>query len=136
MIVPKDLKYTESHEWIKLEEGVARIGITDYAQEELGEVVYIELPDIGTYLEQSSSLGIVESIKSVSEIYAPLSGKVLEVNKDLTRQPQLVNQDPYGRGWLISIQVNLEESASELDLLLEGEEYEDRFSDRGEIAGA
>ena len=126
MIVPKDLKYTNSHEWVKIEDDIARVGITDFAQQELGEVVFVELPDLETYIEQSSSLGVVESIKSVSEIYAPLSGRVIEVNRELTDNPQLINQDPYGKGWLLVLQVDLKENAHELEHLIDAEEYQSK----------
>ena len=126
MRIPKDLKYTTSHEWIKLEGDKARVGITDYAQQELGEVVFVELPDLETYLEQASGLGIVESVKSVSEIYAPLSGRIIEVNNELANNPQLVNQDPYGQGWLVALKVDLKEDKHELDSLVDAEEYQAR----------
>ncbi|MEA3369458.1 MAG: glycine cleavage system protein GcvH [Candidatus Ratteibacteria bacterium] len=126
MLVPKDLKYTTSHEWVKLEGDVVRVGITDYAQQELGEVVFVELPDLETYLEQSSGLGIVESVKSVSEIYAPLSGQIIEVNNELANNPQLVNQDPYGQGWLVALKVDLKGDRHELDSLIDSEEYQSR----------
>ncbi len=124
MLVPKDLKYTTSHEWVKLDGDVVRVGITDYAQNELGEVVFVELPDLEAYLEQSSGLGIVESVKSVSEIYTPLSGRIIEVNNELANNPQLVNQDPYGQGWLVSLKVDLKGDRQELDSLIDAEEYQ------------
>ena len=126
MLIPKDLKYTTSHEWVKLEGDMARVGITDYAQQELGEVVFVELPDLKTYLEKTSSLGIVESVKSVSEIYAPLSGRIMEVNNELGNNPQLINQDPYGQGWLVTLKVDLKSDNHELDSLVDAEEYQSR----------
>ena len=126
MRIPKDLKYTTSHEWVKLEGDMARVGITDYAQQELGEVVFVELPDLETYLEKTSGLGIVESVKSVSEIYAPLSGRIIEVNNKLANNPQLVNQDPYGQGWLVTLKVDLKTDNHELDSLVDAEEYQSR----------
>lgn len=122
MLVPKDLKYTTSHEWVKLEGDVAKVGITDYAQQELGEVVFVELPDLGIYLEQASGLGIVESVKSVSEIYTPLSGRVIKVNQELLNHPQLVNQYPYGKGWIVALKVDLKDNLYEFDSLIDSEE--------------
>ncbi len=126
MIVPKGLKYTSSHEWIKIDGEIARVGITDFAQKELGEVVFVELPDLETHIEQSSSLGIIESIKSVSEIYAPLSGRVVEVNRELSENPQLINQDPYGKGWLLVLEVDAKTNNHEFDHLIEAEEYQSK----------
>ncbi len=123
MLIPKDLKYTKTHEWVKMEGDVLKIGITDYAQEELGEIVYIELPDTGSFFDQFASLGVIESIKSVSELYAPLTGKVISVNNEITTNPQLINTDPYGKGWIIEMQIDLDNNKGEFDDLLEAEEY-------------
>ncbi len=99
--IPADLKYTKDHEWLHMEGDLCRIGITDYAQNSLHEVVYAELPQIGRKLAQKESFGTVESVKAVSEVYSPISGEVLEVNQKLADAPELVNQKPYGEGWLI-----------------------------------
>ena len=130
MLVPKDLKYTKSHEWIKIAGEEAIVGITDYAQEELGEVVFVEMPDINSYVEEGSSIGVIESIKSVSEIYAPLSGMVKEVNNNFSDQPQLINQSPYDKGWILKIQIDSKEFPREYEGLLSAEEYVD------EVGGA
>ncbi len=112
MAVPEDLSYTRSHEWVRREGDVAMVGITHYAQEQLGEVVYVELPEVGQQVEQGSELGTLESVKAVSEFYAPVTGEVVEVNEGLADEPDLVNQDPYGGGWLVKIRVGgVDESA-------------------------
>ena len=105
MNVPDDLLYTEEHEWIQIEEDSATIGITDYAQQELGDVVYVELPEEGLELETGQAFGSVESVKAVSEIFAPLSGTVAESNTTLDDSPETVNEDPYGDGWMIRLEV-------------------------------
>lgn len=104
MNVPSDLRYTSDHEWARLEDGKIRIGITDYAQDALGDVVFVQLPDAGSSVEAGQSFSEVESTKSVSDIYAPLAGKVVEVNADLGDSPQKLNEDPYGEGWLCIIE--------------------------------
>lgn len=100
---PKNLKYTKDHEWVNLEN--KRIGITHYAQEALGDVVFVELPEVGVELEVGESLGVVESVKAVSDIYAPVSGKVIAVNEELLDSPELINQDPYEKGWILEMEV-------------------------------
>jgi glycine cleavage system H protein len=104
MNVPEDLRYTSDHEWARLEDGKVRIGITDYAQDALGDVVFVELPAPGTSVDAGGSFSEVESTKSVSDIYAPLAGVVVEVNTDLTDAPQRLNEDPYGEGWICVIE--------------------------------
>lgn len=104
MNVPDDLRYTSDHEWVRLVEGRARLGLTDYAQEALGEIVFVQLPAVGTPVEAGSSFSEVESTKSVSDVYAPLSGSVVEVNGALVDAPERLNQDPYGDGWLCVIE--------------------------------
>jgi glycine cleavage system H protein len=104
MNVPDELRYTADHEWARLEDGKVRIGITDYAQDALGDVVFVELPAAGTTVEAGKSFSEVESTKSVSDIYAPLAGTVVDVNGDLTDAPQKLNEDPYGEGWICVIQ--------------------------------
>ena len=105
MNVPEDLRYSTDHEWVRLEGSTVRVGITDYAQDALGDVVYIELPEIGTAVTAGEAFSEIESTKSVSEIYAPLDGAVVEVNAELADTPQKVNEDPYGEGWICVIEV-------------------------------
>jgi len=104
-MVPPDLRYTKDHEWVKLEGDVATIGVTDFAASQLGDVVFVDLPAVGRTLEQSSTFGVVESVKAVSDLYAPVSGEVTEVNGDLASKPELVNSDAYGEGWMIRVRV-------------------------------
>ena len=104
MDVPEDRRYTEDHEWALPEDGRVRVGITDYAQDALGDVVFVQLPDVGAQVEAGTSLGEVESTKSVSDIYAPVSGVVVEVNPELADAPQRLNEDPYGEGWICLIE--------------------------------
>lgn len=121
MNVPKDLKYTKSHEWIRLEGDTATIGITDYAQSELGDIVFVDLPNVGRAISAGAPLGSVESVKTVSDIYAPVSGEVVEVNGSLGAQSELVNSDPYGKGWMVKVRVSDPSSA---DSLLDPDAYE------------
>ncbi|GAB4246720.1 MAG: glycine cleavage system protein GcvH [Acidobacteriota bacterium] len=121
MKIPADLLYTKQHEWIAIDGDTATVGITDYAQQELGDIVYVELPEVGRSFEAEDSFGSVESVKAVSNIYMPMSGKVIEVNEDLADAPEIVNQDPYGEGWLIKIQLT---DPSQADELMSAEEYE------------
>ena len=102
--VPEGLRYTKDHEWAKLESERIRIGITDFAQDQLTDVVYVELPPIGRTVKQGEPIGTVESVKAVSEIFSPITGKVAEVNKALTEKPELVNKDPYGEGWMVVVE--------------------------------
>ena len=119
---PTDRKYTKDHEWVKLEEDSrALVGITDFAQDQLGDVVYFDLPKVGSRLDQFAKLGEVESVKAVSDIYCPVSGEVAEINEDLSDHPEVVNEDPYGRGWLLRLQLH---DPAELDDLLTAEQYE------------
>ncbi|MBI1333137.1 MAG: glycine cleavage system protein GcvH [Armatimonadetes bacterium] len=106
--IPSDLKYTKSHEWVRVEGGVATIGISDFAQSELGDVVYVDLPSVGKVLAVGDIFGSVESVKTVSDLYAPVPGEVVEVNGALANESQLVNDDPYGDGWMIKIRVTAE----------------------------
>jgi glycine cleavage system H protein len=122
MEVPPGLKYSKEHEWVAAEESVATIGITDHAQDQLGEIVYIELPSVGEKISKDDPFGVVESVKAVSDIYAPISGTVAEVNEGLRESPEVINEDPYGDGWLIKIRVS---DSSELDDLMDNEEYEE-----------
>ena len=120
--IPEDSKYAKSHEYIHVEGETGTIGITDYAQKELGDVVFVELPQVGTQLEAGDELGSIESVKAVSELFCPVSGEVTEVNEALADKPELVNTDPYGDGWMIKIKVN---DATELDELMPADEYEE-----------
>jgi glycine cleavage system H protein len=122
MEAPPGLKYSKEHEWVAAEEAVATIGITDHAQEQLGEIVYIELPSVGDKVSKDDPFGVVESVKAVSDIYAPVSGTVIEVNEDLPETPGVVNEDPYGDGWLIKVRVS---DPTDFDDLMESEEYEE-----------
>ena len=115
MEIPNDLHYTIEHEWVRMKNNRATIGITDFAQGQLGDVVFVELPAEGTELTKGSPFGVVESVKTVSDIYAPVTAKVVKVNKDLESQPELVNSDPYGQGWMIEIEFS--NSSSEQGLL-------------------
>ncbi|MBS1717768.1 MAG: glycine cleavage system protein GcvH [Armatimonadetes bacterium] len=106
MNVPADLKYTSSHEWVKMEGDIATIGITDHAQSELGDIVYVDLPEVGRAVKAGDTFGSIESVKTVSDVYAPVSGEVVEVNGMLGAQSEVVNTDPYGKGYLVKIKVN------------------------------
>ncbi|HUV73568.1 MAG TPA: glycine cleavage system protein GcvH [Anaerolineae bacterium] len=117
---PTDRKYTKDHEWVKLDEGLAAVGITDYAQEQLGDIVYVELPQLGDTVEQSNTFGIIESVKAASDLFAPVSGEVVAVNEDLVDRPELVNEDPYEGGWMVKVQP---EEEARMDELLTAEEY-------------
>ena len=114
MDIPPELRYSSDHEWARLEDGRVRVGITDYAQDALGDVVFVDLPDVGTAVEKGASVSEVESTKSVSEIYAPVSGTIVEVNADLADNPQRLNDDPYGDGWLFVIEPSDQSQVGEL----------------------
>jgi len=118
---PDDLKYTQEHEWIRIEGEIATIGITDHAQDELGDVVYVELPPAGKVVEEGQAFGTVESVKAVSELFSPVSGEVTGTNTSLEESPELVNSDPYGKGWMITVRI-LNQPAS--GQLLSRTEYE------------
>ncbi len=120
MEIPNDLLYTIEHEWVRLKDNRATVGISDFAQSQLGDVVFVELPAEGTELTKENTFGVVESVKTVSDIYAPVTGKVVAVNKDLESQPDLVNSDPYGKGWMIEIELS---NSSPEQGLLNAEEY-------------
>jgi glycine cleavage system H protein len=123
MEFPEDLKYTKEHEWVLVEGSVATVGITDYAQDQLGDIVFVELPAIGDKVSKEDAFGVVESVKAVSDIYAPVSGKVTEVNDDLPENPEMLNEDPYGDGWIIKIELNDPEELQDLMTAAEYEEY-------------
>lgn len=117
MNIPSNLKYTKDHEWIRIEGGIGTIGITDYAQGELGDVVFVELPAVGTTLAQGKTFGTIEAVKAVSDLFVPLSGEVTEVNKKVQDTPEVVNKDPYGDGWMIKVKLaNAGETAGLLDV--------------------
>jgi glycine cleavage system H protein len=120
MDIPSDLRYSTDHEWARVEEGRVRIGITDYAQDALGDVVFVEVPEVGTKVERGASFSEVESTKSVSEIYAPVSGTIAEVNAELADSPERLNDDPYGEGWICIIEPT---DPAQLDELLDAEGY-------------
>jgi glycine cleavage system H protein len=120
MDIPPGLRYSSDHEWVKLEDGRVRVGITDYAQDALGDVVFVDVPETGTAVEKGASVTEVESTKSVSEIYAPVSGRIVEVNADLAENPQRLNDDPYGEGWLFVVDPS---DPSQVDELLNAEGY-------------
>jgi len=120
-MVPRELKYSKEHEWIRVENGKGTVGITQYAQEQLGDVVFVELPEVGREVEKMEAVAVVESVKAASDIYTPVSGKIVEVNEDLNSSPNLINEDPYGRGWIFKIELK---NPKELEELLSAEEYE------------
>ncbi len=121
MEVPKDLRYTREHEWLKVNGAKGTVGITHFAQDQLGDVVFVEVPAIGTELVTENTFGVVESVKTVSDLYAPVSGKVVAVNKDLEANPELVNQDPYVKGWMIEVELS---DSGQVDGLLSAADYE------------
>lgn len=121
MSVPKDYLYTEEHEWVKKEEQGVLIGITDFAEEQLGDIVFVELPEVGTTIEQGDSIGSIESVKTVSDFYAPVSGKIIKINDVLEDAPELINSDPYNEGWILKIE---EVDEEQLEDLLDSDAYE------------
>ena len=124
MEIPNDLLYTIEHEWVRLKNNRATVGVTDFAQGQLGDVVFVELPVEGTELAKESTFGVVESVKTVSDIYAPVTGKVVAVNKSLESQPELVNSDPYGQGWMIEIEFS---NSSPEQSLLSADQYKEQY---------
>jgi len=124
MNVPENLYYTEEHEWVAVNGDVATIGITDYAQGELGDVVFVELPEVGTQVKQMEPFGTIEAVKAVSDLFAPVSGEVVEINSKLSDEPEIVNKDPYGEGWMIKVKMS---DTSELDGLLSPETYKGKI---------
>jgi glycine cleavage system H protein len=119
---PSELKYTKEHEWVRLDGDVGTVGITDYAQDQLGDIVFVELPATGTAVTQMQKFGEIESVKAVSELYAPVTGEVVEANGTLASSPERVNDDPYGDGWMLRIRLS---DPGEIDKLLSAEEYDD-----------
>ena len=124
--VPKDLKYMSSHEWVLIEGDVATVGITDHAQELLGDLVYIELPEEGSSVSAGDSVGVIESVKAASDSYAPVTGEVIEVNSELEDAPERINQDPYGDGWMYKVSM---EDAEEVSDLLDHEAYAETIAE-------
>lgn len=118
--LPSDLKYLSSHEWVRVEGDIATVGITDHAQDALGDVVYVELPEIGDTLDAGDEAGVVESVKAASDIYSPVSGEVIAINEELADEPEIINSDPYHDGWFYKLRMS---DATELDDLLSNEEY-------------
>lgn len=123
---PQELKYSKEHEWVRVDGSKAYIGITDFAQDELGDIVFVELPEAGTTLNVNATFGTVESVKTVSDLFAPVSGKVLEVNAKLEDSPELVNSDPYGEGWMIVIEMS---NPAEQNDLLDASAYEEHTAE-------
>ena len=128
MSIPADLRYTKEHEWAKREGDRVRIGITAYAQEQLGDVVFVELPKVGAKVTAHQTFGVVESVKAVSDLFAPVSGEIVEVKGDLPTAPQTVNQDPYGRGWMLVVKPS---DAAEFDQLMTAQQYEAFLAEGG-----
>lgn len=121
MNIPADLKYTKDHEWVKVEGDIATIGITDFAQRELGDIVYVEIETVGESLSKEEVFGTVEAVKTVSDLFMPLSGEVLELNKGIESSPESVNADPYGKGWMIKVKIS---DPSEVNALLSAADYQ------------
>jgi len=122
MKIPQEMRYTKEHEWVLLEDGVVIVGITDFAQSELGDIVYVEMPSVGSAIKAMESFGSVESVKSVSDLFCPVSGVVADINTRLADNPELVNSDPYGEGWLIRLEPD---DPAEIEQLLTADEYAD-----------
>ena len=121
MSYPDNYRYTKEHEWVHVESGVGAVGITDHAQQELGDIVYVDLPKVGSRVEKGKTLGSVESVKAVSDIYSPVSGEVVEINESLAQAPEKLNQDPHGAAWLVKLRVT---AADEIQSLLSAADYQ------------
>lgn len=128
-MVPRELRYSKEHEWLKLEGGRGRIGITDFAQQSLGDVVFVELPEVGQKLAAGDAFGVVESVKAASDCYTPVAGTVVAVNEALPDDPQLINQDPYGDGWMMEVELA---DPAEVENLMTAEDYEKLIQEGGE----
>jgi glycine cleavage system H protein len=126
MSTPKDLRYSEEHEWVRVEGNKVRVGITEFAQSELGDIVFVELPEVGTEVKADEPFGSVESVKTVSELYAPVSGKVTEINEELNDSPEFVNESPYDKAWMIVIEST---DLGEVDKLLTPEQYDEMIKE-------
>jgi len=120
-MVPQDLRYTKEHEWVRVEGSLATIGITDYAAEQLGDIVFVELPELGRTVTQFGAVGVIESVKAVSDLFAPVGGEVVEANSELANSPELLNADPFGKGWMLRIKLA---DAGQVDRLLDAAAYE------------
>ncbi|MBN2424828.1 MAG: glycine cleavage system protein GcvH [Calditrichaceae bacterium] len=125
MNVPQDLKYTKDHEWAKVEGNVITVGITDYAQGELGDVVYVDLPSVGDAVKKEGSFGSIEAVKAVADLFSPASGEIAEINEDIKQSPEIINKDPYGKGWMVKIKLT---DVSELDMLMDAKAYQEHIS--------
>ena len=123
--IPKELKYTEDHEWVKVDGDTATVGITDHAQSELGDIIFIEFPEINDIIERMEPFGTIEAVKTVADLFAPLNGKIVEINEVLEDSPELVNSDPYGKGWIVKVSVD---KLDQLNDLLSSENYEKLIS--------
>lgn len=126
MAVPSELKYSKEHEWVKVEGNTVTIGITEYAQGELGDIVFVELPDVDDEINEGDTFGSVESVKTVSELYAPVSGKIVETNEELEDSPEFVNESPYEKAWMVKVELSDE---SQLDELLSAEQYSEMIGE-------
>ena len=122
VVFPEELKYTDQHEWTRIESDSATIGITDYAQQSLGDIVYVELPEIGTEVKKGEEFGTIESVKAASDTYSPLTGEVTEINEDLQEHPEYINQSPYDKGWIIKIKIK---DSSEINDLMNSHQYQE-----------
>ena len=120
MNVPQSLKYTKEHEWVREDGGIVTVGITDHAQGELGDIIFVEFPEIGQEIERDEPFGVIEAVKTVADLFAPISGTVTEINEKLDDSPESVNQDPYGDGWMVKVSVS---EADELDNLMSSDQY-------------
>lgn len=126
MSIPNELRYSKEHEWVKVEGEKVRIGITDFAQSELGDIVFVELPEVGDEISLDQPFGSVESVKTVSELYAPVSGKVVEINEELNDSPEFVNESPYEKAWMVTVELS---DNSEVEKLMTAEQYEDMIKE-------
>ena len=124
-MIPEDLKYTKEHEWVKVDGDTALIGITDYAQSELGDIVFVEMPNVGDKFSQNDTVGTIEAVKTVADIYSPIDGTIIEINQDIESDPEFVNSDPYSKGWLIKMKFS---DSSDLKNLLSHIEYKELIS--------
>ena len=120
MSIPEELKYTKEHEWVVIDNNIATIGITDHAQEQLGDIVFVELPELESKISQDDTFGVVEAVKTVADLFAPVSGSIVEINNELEESPDLINSDPYGSGWIIKVSVD---SLEEYNNLLSSDDY-------------
>ena len=124
MNTPNDIKYTKEHEWVSLDGETATIGITDYAQSQLGDIVFVEFPDINSEINQNETFGVIEAVKTVADLFAPVSGEIIEVNSSLEDSPNFINSDPYGSGWIIKVKIN---DSNEYNGLMSSEDYEEHI---------